>query len=130
MARVIRFNTSKFDVSQERPNPINPIAGESLLLWLRQRAKPEVALSEPDAEDWGWYSFVDWNGRQYLLGSCASDETDGEREWILQVVKQQSFKEKLLGREKMASDDECAQFFQKILEQEPAFKGLSIDPDE
>jgi len=130
MARVIRFNTSKFDVSQERPNPINPIAGESLLLWLREQAKPHVLLSEPDTEDWGWYSVVDWKGREYMLGSCASDETDGEREWILQVVKQQSFKEKLLGREKMGSDDECAQFFQKILQQEPAFKELSVDPDE
>ena len=130
MARVIRFNTSKFDVSQERPNPINPIAGESLLLWLREQAKPHVMLSEPDTEDWGWYSVVDWKGREYMLGSCASDETDGEREWILQVVKQQSFKEKLLGREKMGSDDECAQFFQKILEQEPAFKAVSVDPDE
>ena len=130
MARVIRFNTSKFDVSQERPNPINPIAGESLLLWLRERAKPHALLSEPDTEDWGWYSVVDWKGREYMLGSCASDETDGEREWILQVVKQQSFKEKLLGREKMGSDDECAQFFQKILEQESAFKAVSVDPDE
>ena len=130
MARVIRFNTSKFDVSQERPNPINPIAGESLLLWLREQAKPHVLLSEPDTEDWGWYSVVDWKGREYMLGSCASDETDGEREWILQVVKQQSFKEKLLGREKMGSDDECALFFQKILQQEPAFKELSVDPDE
>ena len=129
MARVIRFNTSKFDVSQERPNPINPIAGESLLLWLREQAKPHALLSEPDTEDWGWYSVVDWKGREYMLGSCASDETDGEREWILQVVKQQSFKEKLLGREKMGSDDECAQFFQKILEQEPAFKAVSVDPD-
>lgn len=130
MARVIRFNTRKFDVSQERPNPINPIAGESLLLWLREQSKPHVALTDPDTEDWGWYSFVDWKGRQYMLGACASDEADGEREWILQVVKRQSFKEKLLGREKMSGDDECAQFFQTLLQQEPAFKAVSVDTDE
>jgi hypothetical protein len=130
MARVIRFNTDKFDVSKERRNPINPIAGESLLWWLREQARPHLDVSEPESEDWGWYSFVDWKGRQYMLGSCASDESDGEREWILQVVKQQSFKEKLLGREKMGDRDECAQFFQDILEQEPAFKALSVDSDQ
>ena len=32
MARVMRFRTAKFDVSKERPNPINPIPGESLAL--------------------------------------------------------------------------------------------------
>jgi hypothetical protein len=128
MARAIRFMTDKFDVSEERPNPINPIPGESLLVWLRERAQARAQLTEPDAEDWGWYSFVDWNGRQYLLGASASDE-EGEREWILQIDKQRSMKEKLLGRETMATDDECAAYFQSLLEAEPAFKSVSVDPD-
>jgi len=130
MARVIRFNTDKFDVTRERPNPINPIYGQSLLVWLREKARPQVELSEPDAEDWGWYSSLDWDGRSYMLGASASDEADGvEREWILQVVKEQSLKEKLLGREKMTDDDSCARFFQTILEREPAFRSVSVDPD-
>lgn len=128
MTRVIRFNTAKFDVSKERPNPINPIPGESLLLWLREQARPHVEVTEPDAEDWGWYSFVDWKGRQYLLGSSAMDEEGGQREWILQIDKQRSAKEKIMGREKMAGDDECAQFFQRLLEVEPAFTSVSVDP--
>jgi hypothetical protein len=129
MTRVIRFNTARFDVAKERPNPINPIPGESLLLWLRERAKPHVEVTEPDAEDWGWYSFVDWKGRQYLLGSSASDEDSGQREWILQIDKQRSVKETLMGREKMAADDDCAQFFQQLLENEPSFTAVSVDPD-
>jgi len=75
---------------------LNPIAGESLLVWLREKAKPQALLTEPDAEDWGWYSYVDWDGRQYLLGASASDD-GGEREWILQIEKQRSIKEKILG---------------------------------
>ena len=100
MARVIRFLTARFDVSSERPNPINPIAGESLLLWLREQVKPEVEMSPPEAEDWGWYSFVSWQGRQYLIGSSASEEEDegGRREWILQIDKQRSMHEKLRTR--------------------------------
>jgi len=128
MTRVIRFNTARFDVAKERPNPINPIPGESLLLWLRERAKPHVEVTEPDAEDWGWYSFVDWKGRQYLLGSSASDEDSGQREWILQIDKQRSVKETLMGREKMAADDDCAQFFQQLLQDEPSFTSVSVDP--
>ena len=128
MTRVIRFNTAQFDVAKERPNPINPIPGESLLLWLRERAKPDVEVTEPDAEDWGWYSFVDWKGRQYLLGSSASDEESGQREWILQIDKQRSVKETLMGREKMEADDECAQFFQQLVEDESSFTSVSVDP--
>src|SRR6185436_10230051 len=98
MARVVRFNTAKFDVSKERPNPINPIPGESLLLWLRDQARPDVAVSEPDTEDWGWYSYVEWKGRTYMLGSSASDAEGGEREWVLQIEKHRSVGEKILGR--------------------------------
>ena len=108
MTRVIRFKTAKFDVSKERPNPINPISGESLLLWLRERVRPDLAMSEPDAEDWGWYAFVQWRGRSYLLGSIAYDEENGEREWLLQIDKYRSLTEKLFGRAKMSKDDECA----------------------
>lgn len=129
MARVIRFMTDKFDVSKEPTNPINPIPGQSLLVWLRAQSQGRTQLTEPDAEDWGWYSFADWNGRQYLIGSSASDD-DGEREWILQIDKQRSMKEKLLGREAMAADDECAAYFQALLAAEPAFKSVSVDPDQ
>jgi hypothetical protein len=129
MTHVVRFNTDKFDVSKERPNPINPIPGESLLLWLRNQARPDVTVSEPDAEDWGWYSYVEWKGRKYMLGSSASDEEGGEREWILQIEKQRSVGEKILGRAKMDKDDECASYFQRLLEGEVSFKGLSVDPE-
>ena len=128
MTHVIRFRTTKFDVSKERPNPINPIPGESLLLWLRERARPDVAVSEPDAEDWGWYSSVEWKGRSYMLGSSASEE-DRDREWILQIEKHRSVTEKLLGRAKMSKDDECAKYFQRLLRSEATFEGVSVDPE-
>lgn len=125
---VIRFSTSMFDVSKERPNPHNPIAGESLLNWLREKARPRYEVSAPDAEDWGWYSSLTCNGRTYLLGASASDdEDDGGREWVLQIVKQRTLREKLLGRARMAADDECAAFFQRLLEREAGFNGVTID---
>ncbi len=127
MTRVIRFHTAKFDVSTERPNPINPIPGESLLLWLSDHAKPKAAMTLPAPEDWGWYSEVTWDGRGYMIGASASPDDGEDHEWILQVVKLRSLSEKLLGRERMTSEDPCANFFQGLLEEEPAFKGLSVD---
>jgi len=51
MNKAIHFKTSMFDVSQERMNPINPIYGISLLLWLKEELKDKVKITEPDAED-------------------------------------------------------------------------------
>ena len=129
MAHVIRLMTDKFDASKERPNPINPIAGESLLLWLREKAKPRALLTEPDAEDWGWYSSVEWKGRSYMLGSSVSEDESGDREWILQIEKHPTVTEKLLGRAKMGKDDECAHYFQRLIMSEATFIGVSVDPE-
>lgn len=137
MSRVIRFHTTLFDITKERTNPINPIPGESLLLWLIDQAKPTgLVISPPEAEDWGWCSLVRWkDGRQYLLGASAepppSQQQNAEPcEWILQIEKQRSMLEALLGRAKMNPEtDECARYFQDLLQREPAFRDLSIDPD-
>ncbi|HEX3880215.1 MAG TPA: hypothetical protein VHW24_24705 [Bryobacteraceae bacterium] len=64
MARVLRFYTAAFDVTKERPNPINPIPGESLLLWLREKAKGLVEISAPDSEDWVWVRLCGMEGPQ------------------------------------------------------------------
>ncbi|MBC7779839.1 MAG: hypothetical protein H7125_06985 [Proteobacteria bacterium] len=131
MACVIRFTTASFDIAAERPNPINPIAGVSLLLWLRSQVPAELEMSEPDAEDWGWYASVRWKGRAYLIGATAADEEEegGRREWMLQIDKHRSVTEKLMGREKMTEHDECARYFMGLLEGEPTFSAVSIDPE-
>jgi hypothetical protein len=130
MARVLRFCTATFDVRKERPNPINPIPGESLLLWLIEKTRGSVEISDPDTEDWGWYSHTEWKGRKYLLGASACDEDeDGQREWVLQIEKQRSVKERFLGRATMSRDDECAQYFQRLLEGEASFQNLSVEVD-
>ena len=136
-ATVVRFTTGLFDVANERPNDINPIHGESLLLWLAEKLKGQVAVPVPQAEDWGWYVDIDWKGRSYMLGASASDEEEngqrewvlenGQREWVLQIVKHRTLKERLLGQERMTAEDECAAYLRQLLEQERAFAGVSVD---
>jgi hypothetical protein len=127
MHMILRFSTSKFDVTKERENPINRIPGESLLLWLREQVRQQLNVPAPEPEDWGWCSYIDWRGRSYMLGSSASEEENGEREWVLQVVKHRSFAEKVFGREKPSSEDECVQFFKQALDREPTFKRVSLE---
>ena len=113
-----------FDLSAEDENPVNPIHGQSFLLWLRDKARDIVEIGEPDTEDWGWYTFLEWKGRSYLLGASAEESDDPEVYWVFQLEKQRSFGEKLLGREKMTEDDECLQYFRSLIDAEPAFNNV------
>ncbi|MEM7354070.1 MAG: hypothetical protein AAF657_24925 [Acidobacteriota bacterium] len=125
----IRFHTAKFDVRQEDENTINPIPGQSLLLWLKDKLAGTVELDEPDMEDWGWYSGLEWQGRDYLLGATAleAEPPSAVYEWIFQVDKHRTLKEKLFGREKMTADDECLMFFKSIFDAAPEFEGVEVD---
>jgi hypothetical protein len=53
---LITFETSQFDPAGEKENPINPIAGQAVLQWLRKELTGKYELSNPEPEDWGWCS--------------------------------------------------------------------------
>lgn len=131
MPFTIGFKTSKFDVSKEDENPINPIYGQSLLIWLEKELPDELNLDEPDAEDWGWFSHLEWKGREYLVGATAyfedGDDLTSELEWVFQVDKHRSFKEKLLGREKMTEADDCLQYFRLLFESSSEFNDVAFE---
>jgi hypothetical protein len=130
MNQAIHFKTSMFDVSKERKNPINPIYGISLLEWLREELNDRLALAEPYAEDWGWCSEVEYEGNNYLLGACAyfeeGDDPTSEIEWVFQVDKYRSLKEKLLGKNKMGTSDGCFVFFREVFERHPNIKEVEV----
>ena len=126
MHHIITFVTDKFDVTKEDENPINPIYGQSLLLWLKDQVAETILLEKPEAEDWGWYTTINWKGRSYLLGASAM-ESDNSFEWVFQVDKNRTIKEKLLGREKMDKADECLLFFKSVFSSEPEFKGIAVE---
>ena len=71
-------STDAFDPSSEPENPFNPIAGQSVLVWLREHALEGYESSEPDCEDWGWYIEVQGGDSVYTVGAiCFDDEGDG-----------------------------------------------------
>ncbi|WP_053982333.1 hypothetical protein [Marinagarivorans algicola] len=130
MNKAIHFKTSMFDVSTEKENPINPVFGLSLLEWLRAELKNEVDITVPDAEDWGWYSELEWDGAKYLIGSAAfyekGDDPNQELEWVFQVHRYRTLKEKILGRNKMSESNACFQYFKKIFENHSDITGVEI----
>jgi hypothetical protein len=123
----IRFETSKFDVTHEDESPVNPVWGKSLLLWLKDELDGQLKLEDPDLQDWGWITTVDWKGRPYQLGASAMEAGANSYEWVFQVDKRRSVHEKLAGKARMTRSDECLVFFKTLFESEPDFKYVTIE---
>lgn len=129
MAHVISFRTNKFDVSAETPNPINPIAGQSVLRWLRaELSKAGYTATEPDTEDWGWYIDATGNDGTYLVGASAdADGSTPDVEWVIQVHRHSSLTDKLFGRNKMAGDDPLVTLIERIVRADPQISDVSVE---
>lgn len=98
MVHLVGFRTSRFDVSTETPNPINPIAGQSVLGWLRgELEKARYASTDPATEDWGWY--IDVKGAE----------------------------DKVLGRNKLAADDPVVALIERLVRADPEIADVSVD---
>ena len=131
MAHLVSFRTAKFDVRAEDPNPINPIAGQSALNWLRvELGKAKYTATEPDTEDWGWYIDVQGEGVSYVVGASADAESSTpDVEWVIQVHKHRSLKAKLLGQNKLAADDPLVVLIEGLVRADPQFSDISVESD-
>jgi hypothetical protein len=122
MAHVVTFRSSKFDTATETPNPINPIAGQSVLGWLCEQLRNSPhQTTTPEAEDWGWYVDVSGAGASYLVGASADPAESGASiDWTVQIEKHRSLRDKITGANKMAADDALSALVEQILRSDPA----------
>jgi hypothetical protein len=122
MAHVITFRSSKFDTATETPNPVNPIAGQSMLRWLCEQLRSSpYQTTTPEAEDWGWYVDVSEEGASYLVGASADpDEPGASIDWTVQIEKHRSLRDKVTGGNKMAADDALSALVERIIRSDPA----------
>ena len=129
MAHLITFRSSKFDVTRETPNPINPIAGESVLLWLREKLRDSrYEATAPETEDWGWYVDVKGAGATYLVGASAdAGERVASVEWTIQIHKQRSLKDKITGGNKLAVDDPLSALVERIIRADPTIEAVDVE---
>src|SRR5262245_10610238 len=120
VAHVITFRSARFDIAAETPNPINPIAGESLLRWLREQLRQSgYAATTPQPEDWGWFIGVEADGASYLVGASgeADDASAGQVAWTIQIHKHRSLKQKLTGANKLTPDDRLSGAIARLIRQ-------------
>ena len=131
MAHLISFTTARFDVSSEKPNPINPIGGQSVLLWLREElVRAQYRVTEPDTEDWGWYIEVEGADAFYLVGaSTDAAEPTPTVDWVVQVRKNRSVMDKVLGRNKMAADDPLFALIERLVRADNRIERVSVTRD-
>ena len=129
MAHVITFTSSRFDVANEPPNPINPIAGHSVLAWLRgELNRAGWHTSDPATEDWGWYIDAEGTSGAYLVGASAdAHEPTPEVDWTIQIHKTRSLKDKLSGRNRMSADDPLSTLIERTVRGDPGITAVEVE---
>ena len=123
---LISFVTDRFDPAKETPNDINPIAGEALLLWLREQLREkDHDIGLPESEDWGWYTYAKNDKAKYLLGA-SGEPTPSEQDicWIVQIHKKRSLIDKLLGRNILHPKDLFVLDVEQLLKNESDFRSV------
>ncbi len=127
MAHLISFTTTKFGVSKETPNPINPIAGQGVLNWQREKfATTPWEATDPGYEDWGWYTYVEGEGISYMIGASGEVDEKPTVDWIIQIHKRRSLTEKLTGRNKMTDEDPLSNFVEDLVRSDPDFGNVQV----
>ncbi|MCX6123470.1 MAG: hypothetical protein NTV34_01775 [Proteobacteria bacterium] len=127
MPHLITFETSQFDPGGENENPINPIAGQAVLQWLRKELTGKYELSNPHPEDWGWCSTAKTPEGYMLVGASADYDQTQPIEWAVQIHKRRGIMDKMLRRNPHRSDDPLTAAIQSAIESIAGVKVLSVD---
>src|SRR5689334_10399394 len=129
---LIHFATSRFDISKETPNEVNPIAGEGVLNWIRERLESAgFVATKPEMEEWGWYIDVDGSSGSYLVGASGEPERPPtDVDWIVQVHKRRGLMDRLTGKNKLTDDDALSLLLEKLVREETSCSQVSIERDD
>ena len=131
MAHLICFVTDRFDLAKETPNDSNPIPGEALLLWLRERLQAlGYNTTRPEPEDWGWYVYSERGASRYLMGASGDPESGSDIHWIIRIHKERSLGDKIFGRNKLASSDGLSEAVERLVRGETDFRNPRIEKKE
>jgi hypothetical protein len=128
MTHLVTFTSSQFDIAVETPNPINPIGGEGILKWLREKLRGVgYEVTAPEPEDWGWYVYVKDRESSYLVGASSDLDQSGPREWTIQIHRQRSLADKLFGRNKLSDNDAVSARIQAFIRESSEAQDVQVD---
>ena len=128
MTHLVTFTSSQFDVSKKTQNPINPIAGEGVLKWLKDRLRGAgYEVTAPAPEDWGWYVYVKGPEISYLVGASSDVNQPDPREWTVQIHRERSLMDKLMGRNKLAGTDQLTTHIERFFCESVGVQNVQVD---
>ena len=128
MAHLITFRSSHFDLAKDAPHPINPIAGEGVLRWLRaQLLTRGYEVTDVAAEDWGWYVEAAMGEAVYMVGLSAEPNADRSVECKIQIERHRTFFERLTGAAKMGYDDPLTTAIEHIIRDLPDASRIDVE---
>lgn len=130
MPHLVTFRTARFDPEAEPANPINPIAGHSVLIWLMDAVRAAgYEGGEPGTEDWGWYVDVAGHGASYLVGASGEREpgAKGPVDWTVQIHRHRSLPDKLFGRNAHAVTDPLTTLVERVVRAAPDCTHVEVD---
>ena len=128
MTHLVTFTSSQFDATAETPNPINPIAGEGILIWLREKLLGVgYEVTAPEPEDWGWYVYVKDRESSYLVGASSDLDQSAPREWTIQIHRERSLADKLFGRNKLVDNDAVSARIEAFIRESCGAQDVQVD---
>ena len=128
MTHLVTFTSSRFDVAGETPNPINPIAGEGILNWLREKLRSVgYEVTAPEPEDWGWYVYVKDRGNSYLVGASSDLNQPAPREWTIQIHRERSLTDKLFSRNELTDNDALSARIEAFIRESSGAQDVQVD---
>ena len=128
MTYLVTFDSEAWAVASETPNPINPIAGQGLLKWLREQlVSAGYEATEPELEDCGWYVIAKRGEASYLVGASSDVDAVTPREWIVQIHRERSLIDRLLGRNKLQADDPLSSSIEEWIRAHPRTRNVRVD---
>jgi hypothetical protein len=126
----IEFGSTYFDVEHEPPNDINPVKGQSFLVWLGPLLESEGYVVEgPYTEDWGWYSRARTASGRYIIGAMAMPEGNTYVAWYTHVRRERSLAEVLRRKGRITQDDLIVRLIERHVKESAAPDGLVVWED-
>lgn len=125
MEYLIRFNTNKFNLEEEKENSINPIHGYSVGEWLKPILEGNnINVTKIDDEDWGWYCYATVDSQKYLIGFIALPGDNEKAQIMIQIHKERSFFERLFGKNKLSSNEALIKIISSIISSTVDFENI------
>ena len=107
---------------------IETFVEEGVLKWLQKKLRGAgYEVTAPEPEDWGWYVYVKGPEISYLVGASSDVDQPDPREWTVQIHRERSLMDKLMGRNKLAGTDQLTKHIERFFRESVGVQNVQVD---